>query len=212
MELLQTPPASGPSLPSPSFKKSVRAKMVQGLGPRPHRRATTGEARAGFKEQLGDSFTAMETPSLLSSWCPGDIAVIADGEFAGMQARVWQVDPSEGMAVVSLRVFSEGSRFEIRLSRLRRPGSQARRLLKALGFALVTLASGPLLWFVIAAAAELIQGRSAGTVFSWEETEMTKQWRRAAAGPGPRLPPRGPEGPAPGRVAGVLTLASCSLL
>ena len=102
----------------------------------------------------------METPSQTICWCPGDIAVITDGEFVGMYARVWSVNATTDRAMISLRVFRENVPFEIDVAALRQPSPsrQWKRALKAALFSLTTLVSGPLVLFFYLYVMDYVQG------------------------------------------------------
>ena len=109
----------------------------------------------------------MKNTASITDWSPDDTAVLIEGEFDGMLVKIWKVNPTEHTAVVSLRVFSEDKPFEVDLAHLQKPKSGTRVPLRATGYALLTLASGPILWFIVLGAVEWIQGRSVIAVFSW---------------------------------------------
>jgi hypothetical protein len=111
----------------------------------------------------------MPTPAPTPCWSPGEVAFLADGEFAGMQVWVREVNSHTDRAVVSLRVFGERERFEIELAHLRKPLSLAARLVRATGSALLTLACGPLFSLLITAGTAFLRGHSLTVVLSWAE-------------------------------------------
>ena len=119
----------------------------------------------------------MDTPSAVVSWSPGDFAVIADGEYGGMHAKVWTVNLAEGKAVISLRVFSENTPFEIELSQLLKPIPLSHRILKAtkyallraIGYGLATLLAGPLSFWFFCTLADSMADWPRIAFLSWNE-------------------------------------------
>jgi hypothetical protein len=101
----------------------------------------------------------MDSGAQTSCWSPGDIALITNGEFAGMAARIWSADPVANTAVVSLRDFRTRTSFQLALSSLRKLPPSRPRITKAGRFGLTALCSGPLLFAAELAVADYMQGR-----------------------------------------------------
>lgn len=115
-------------------------------------------------------------PSQVVDWSSGDIAFIAEGEFSGTHARVWEIDIAQNKAVVSLHVFREKEKFEIDLRFLRKPPPPMWRILKAIVFAVVCVASGPVIFVALLIVADACFGLGQPPFLSSDVIAHTISW------------------------------------
>jgi transcription antitermination factor NusG len=64
-----------------------------------------------------------EVPASVAELFPEGLAIVNEGEFEGIEAWVWSVDPQRRIATVSLRLFCRCPPFEMPVSNLRRTGA-----------------------------------------------------------------------------------------
>lgn len=101
----------------------------------------------------------MQVSSDTVCWSAGDIAYLAEGEYAGTYARIWEVRSADNKAVVSLCVFRENVPFEVELSSLRKaPLSPKQAWIKALLFSFATALAGPAILLVYLRIVDFFDG------------------------------------------------------
>lgn len=120
--------------------------------------------------------THMQASSHTVCWSAGDIAYIADGEFSGTLARIWEIKLTENKAVISLCVFRENTPFEIELSSLQKPSSPRRAWTKAVFFLSITTLAGPFLLIVYLLIIDFGIGQRSTPLFSVEVIALVLSW------------------------------------